>query len=356
MPLHFVRNDITKMEVDAIVNSANTSLLGGSGVDGAIHKAAGPELLEECRGLNGCGIGSAKITRGYRLPCNYVIHTVGPVWRGGRRGERDMLVSAYSAALALADEYDCETVAFPLISAGAYCYPKEEALEVAVDTISGFLIDHEMTVYLVVFDKSVFQLSKGLADDIEEYIDDRYVDEHEARRGPRDRRRRGNLREEFLDEEERYALSSEMEELEYISSPAHAEALALPKKQEDSLDKKLKNLDESFSEMLFRKIQEKGMTPSQCYKKANINRQHFSKIKNDVNYQPNKQTALAFAIALELPLGELKDMLMKAGFALSPSNKGDIIVEYFLEKGNYNIFDINEALFMYDQSLLGSLT
>ncbi|MBO5001685.1 MAG: O-acetyl-ADP-ribose deacetylase, partial [Prevotella sp.] len=178
MPLQIVRNDITKMKVDAIVNAANSSLLGGGGVDGCIHRAAGPELLAECKTLGGCETGSAKITGAGKLPCKYVIHAVGPRWLGGKRGERDQLISCYRTSLALAKDKKCETVAFPLISSGIYGYPKDQALRIAIDTISEFLLENDMTVYIVIFDKKTYQISEKLFSDIAEYIDDNYVDEH----------------------------------------------------------------------------------------------------------------------------------------------------------------------------------
>ena len=334
MPLQIVRNDITKMEVDAIVNAANSSLLGGGGVDGCIHRAAGPELLAECKTLGGCETGSAKITKGYRLPCKYVIHAVGPRWRDGKHGEREKLISCYRTSLAFAKEHGCETVAFPLISSGIYGYPKDQALKVAIDTISDFLLENDMTVYIVIFDRKAYQIGEKLFSDIAAYIDDNYVYEHTDSRSEQSRRMQ--------------MLSDEPEEETFGAPLAPMAASA------KTLDDALSQIDESFSEMLLRKIDEKGMTDARCYKKANIDRKLFSKIRSDKLYKPSKPTALAFAIALELPLDETKELLMKAGFALSHSNKVDIIIEYFIEHGNYNIFEINEALFAFDQSLLGA--
>ena len=345
MPLQIVRNDITKMKVDAIVNAANSSLLGGGGVDGCIHRAAGPELLAECRTLGGCETGSAKITKGYQLPCKYVIHAVGPRWQGGSYGERELLVSCYRTALALAKEHACETVAFPLISSGIYGYPKAAALKVAVDTIGDFLLENDMTVYLVIFDRKSYQISEKLFSDIAAYIDDHYVDAHRDSRAMRLRRLK------LLSWEN--ARVTEAEPFEAAApGPVAASGPAVAGKK--SLEDALSQIDESFSEMLLRKIDEKGMTDAQCYKKANIDRKLFSKIRSDKLYRPSKPTAIAFAIALELSLEETKELLMKAGFALSSSNKFDIIIQYFIEEGNYNIFQINEALFAFDQSLLGA--
>ena len=325
MPLSIVRNDITTMKVDAIVNAANESLLGGGGVDGAIHRAAGPDLLKECRTLGGCKTGEAKLTRGYRLPAKFVIHTVGPIWHGGGHGEREKLVSAYRTSLALALEQGCETVAFPLISAGAYGYPKDQALKVAVDTIGDFLLAHDMTVYLVIFDRAAYTIGGKLFADIAAYIDDRYVDAHTDGRETRRR------------------------QMAMASMPMAAPVGAVP----PSLDEALGRMDESFSQMLLRKIDERGMTDAQCYKKANIDRKLFSKIRSDVHYRPSKPTAAAFAVALELSLEEARELLGRAGFAFSHASKFDIIVEYFIARQNYNVFEINEALFAFDQSLLG---
>lgn len=351
MPLEIIRNDITKMKVDAIVNAANSTLLGGGGVDGCIHRAAGPDLLKECRTLGGCDTGSAKITKAYRLPCRYVIHAVGPRWRDGQHGERDLLISCYRTSLELAKEAKCETVAFPLISSGIFGYPKDQALRVAIDTISAFLLENDMTVYIVIFDRAAYKISEKLFADIAEYIDDRYVAEHEDSRSERLRRLRAMDDATLLKANASCASIKETASDEMLVPMAVAGAAGLAHK---TLDDALQQIDESFSEMLLRKITERGMSDAECYKKANIDRKLFSKIRSDRLYKPSKTTALAFAIALELPLAEAKDMLMKAGFALSRSNKFDIIIEYFIENGNYNVFEINEALFAFDQSLLGA--
>ncbi len=553
MPLEIVRNDITKMKVDAIVNAANSSLLGGGGVDGAIHRAAGPELLAECRILGGCRTGEAKITGGYRLPARWVIHTVGPVWKGGQAGEKELLQSCYRNALKLAAEKNCETVAFPLISAGVYGYPGDRAMADAVEVIGHFLMTHDMTVYLVVFGHADFLNGKKLMRDVQEYIDDVYVEEHLIRRpgsgnfpyeraetsagpagilngvlrgkeireperiqaleqryrevrkrildcreimdsavhnamgSPRDsgiyrenermyRAARGTLaqltqREQqlgkalrqagwtepveppdwlaggsweaekavsfhglagiptdgeslyeplcetegftpdlFKDAEEeanapaaqdgfgaavsadarpqalqdrteafrkkpqppvsatRPPSDTEMDHAPCIEKPKDARPAVHPtvyaeRKAYKSIQHARPNarpnpwdmLDEGFSGTLLRLIDEKGMTDAQCYKRANVDRKLFSKIRSNPDYRPSKPTVFAFAVALELPLDETVKLLGCAGFALSHSFKFDVIMEYFIKQRIYDIYQINEVLFSYDQPLLGSM-
>ena len=371
MPLEIIRNDITKMAVDAIVNAAKESLLGGGGVDGCIHRAAGPELMAECRTLGGCRTGQAKITKAYRLPCKYVIHTVGPVWQDGKQGEREKLASCYRTSLALAREHGCETVAFPLISSGVYGYPKDQALRVAVDTIGQFLLENDMTVYLVIFDRAAYQISGKLFADIAEYIDDHYVDEHSDSRQERLRRMNRLEMVESMPCQAPAAPPPKMRKKGLpFPMPGSAPASILKKKAPSSpppvempmavdavggsLDDLLKDLDAGFSETLLKLIDRTGKKDSEIYKKANVDRKLFSKIRNNPGYKPSKATALAFAIALELDLEETKDLIARAGFALSHSSKFDVIIEYFIQQKKYDIFEINEALFAFDQSLLGA--
>lgn len=329
MPLQIVRNDITKMTVDAIVNAANESLLGGGGVDGCIHRVAGPELVVECRTLHGCEAGKAKITGGYKLPCKYVIHAVGPRWRDGKHGERELLVSCYRTSLELAKEHGCESIAFPLISSGIFGYPKDQALKVAVGTIGDFLLENDMTVFIVIFDRNAYQISNKLFADITSFIDDRYVEEC--------------VDSDFLRKNRFCTLESQA----FYGTETLTESESL------SLDDALNRIDESFSEMLLRKIDELGMTDSECYKKANIDRKLFSKIRTNKLYKPSKTTAVAFGLALKLPMEELTELVNKAGYSMTHASKFDIIVEYFVERGNYNVFEINEALFAFDQTLIG---
>ena len=373
MPFEIVRNDITRMQVDAIVNAANASLLGGGGVDGAIHSAAGPELLAECRTLGGCKTGEAKLTGAYRLPCRYVIHTVGPVWQGGNSGEKELLASCYRESMKLAAEHGCETVAFPLISSGAYGYPKDQALKTATDAILEFLSDHDLHVYLVIYDRTSFLISRKLYANIQAYIDDGSIDPdygmQEMRRrlynlqhsapaeepAPLPKEKASGLFSGFRKERkatEAEPRAKERDEDMLPDSAAYDLSCAMPSDLADYISA----LDEGFREMLLRKIDEKRMTDAECYRKANIDRKLFNKIKNQADYRPGKTTVLALAIALELPLWEIREMLEKAGFSLTHSSKADLIVEFFIRQGNYNIYAINEALFSFDQKLLGSVT
>ncbi|TWT25849.1 macro domain-containing protein [Planomicrobium sp. CPCC 101110] len=330
MPLEIVRNDITKMKVDAIVNAANSGLQMGGGVCGAIFQAAGArELQAACDKIGHCPVGGAVITEGFRLDAKSIIHTVGPIWRGGSQNEERLLRSCYENSLKLASDNGYESIAFPLISSGIYGYPKEQALQVAVSAISAFLMEHEMLAYIVVFDKKAFRLSEKLFNSIDEYIDEHYVDEQTMIFSKRDRR--------YAEMQSELAPKSQLEVL-----------------QDRSLEDILGQIDESFSERLLRFIDEKGMTDVATYKKANIDRKLFNKIKNSKTYTPQKKTIVAFAIALQLDLDKTNELLNTAGYALSNSSKFDVIVRYFIERNNYNIFEINEALFVYDQMLLGA--
>ncbi|WP_172370445.1 macro domain-containing protein [Sporosarcina jiandibaonis] len=331
MPLEIVRNDLTKMRVDVIVNAANSALQMGGGVCGAIFNAAGAdELQAACDDIGGCPTGEAVITDGFQLPVKKIIHTVGPIWKGGTANEETLLRNCYKNSLALAVAEGYESIAFPLISSGIYGYPREQAFQVAMSTISEFLCEHDIYVYLVVFDKKAFGISKKLFTSIAEYIDEHYVEEHEAAY-PRNRRQ---LESEILQESEAYP----------IETPVIKR----------SLDDVLAQMDESFSKSLLRLIDEKGMTDAAAYRKANIDRRLFSKIRNSVDYTPLKKTVIAFAIALELNLDETIDLLAKAGYTLSRSYKFDVIIEYFIEEEVYNIHEINEVLFSFDQVLLGA--
>ncbi|MGG3801413.1 macro domain-containing protein [Metabacillus fastidiosus] len=331
MSLEIVRNDITKMNVDVIVNAANTSLKMGGGVCGAIFQAAGAhELQKVCDKIGGCRVGEAVITDGFKLNAKFIIHTPGPVWQGGTKEEASLLKASYYHSLELAKQYQCESIAFPLISTGIYGYPKEEALQIAVSAISSFLLHNDMLVYLVVFDKKAFGLSKKLFASIRQYIDEHYVEEAES---TFKRRRR----------EEHYIME-QLQEIEIVRKGIES----------DSLTELLNDLDESFSERLLRLIDEKEMTDVETYKRANIDRRLFSKIRNETDYTPKKKTAIAFAIALKLNLEETSELLTAAGYALSHSSKFDVIIEFFIQQSNYNIHEINEALFAFDQPLLGA--
>lgn len=344
MPFILMRNDITKVHADAIVNAANTSLLGGGGVDGAIHRAAGPKLLEECRKLGGCEVGQAKITGSYDLPSKYVIHTVGPIWRGGNENEEGLLYSCYHNSMVLALENNCKSIAFPLISAGAYGFPKDKAIDIARRAIYEFLRDNEMYVTLVLFDKEAFGLSKELELDIQSYIDDKYSEEHYPTEQEKQMARLNACPTKPYD----HSISH----FDYWHRPAPV-IKAVPTLV--SIEDRLKRQDISFQEKLLKIIDERGLKDPEVYKDANISKQVFSKIRSKASYHPKKNTVLALAVALKLSLIETDDLLSYAGYTLARNDKTDIIVSYFIEKGIYKVMEINDVLFEYDLPLLGSV-
>jgi O-acetyl-ADP-ribose deacetylase (regulator of RNase III) len=331
MPLTIIRADITTLKVDAIVNAANTALAMGGGVCGTIFKAAGAkELQAACDKLAPIKTGEAVITPGFKLPSKFVIHAAGPVYRDGKHGEETLLRAAYKNSLKRAVENKCESIAFPLISSGIYGYPKDEALAVATSAIGDFLADNDLDVTLCVFDKAAFAVSRELLGEVAAYIDENYVGE------------RATPRRKLLDVEER-AIYADMTVAPKMMS-------AIP----SSLDDLVGNLDEPFAKTLLRLIDAKGFKKdSEVYARANIDRRLFSKIRSNEYYAPSKPTVLAFAVALRLTLDETEDLLERAGFALSHSRKFDVIVEYFITSGKYDIFEINNVLFKYDQPLLG---
>lgn len=351
MPLKIIRQDITKIKCDAIVNPTNRHMWPGGGADAAIHEAAGPELFVYCQKLGGVSVGEAKITPAFKLPCKYVIHTAGPEWEGGLSGERVLLRSCYKESMKLAIEHRCKTVAFPLIASGLYGYPKDKVLKEATDVLSKFLKHYEMDVYIVVYDKTAYSISRELYDDVQSFVDNFYVEMH------------SDMFDNFR-EEDAYAsykasrimcdkLSAPEEPIEDCSIEAPACCDSVPF-QSARLDKMLKDMDKGFAETLFDYIDKKGLTDVEAYKCANVSRKTFSKIKCDKHHKPSKITAISFAVGLHLNLDETKHLLSTAGLALSRADKFDVIIEYFIMSGKYKtIHDVNEVLYQFDQLLLG---
>lgn len=329
MPFEIVRNDIVNMKVDAIVNTANPRPIIGAGTDKGVHDKAGARLLLARKEIGNIAVGEAAITPAFDLDANYVIHTAGPIWKDGRSDEEELLASCFRNSLGIAKKKACESIAFPLISTGSYGFPKPLALQIAVREISSFLMENEMQVYLVVFEKQSFELSEKLFKSVSSYIDANYVsDKMNLEYGTSKLRRRDY--EEMLLHESSYEITSKM----------------------PNLDGMLNNLDRGFSETLLDLIDRTGKKDSEIYKKANVDRKLFSKIRNNADYRPSKTTAIAFAIALELNMDETNDLLSKAGFALSQSSKFDVIVRYFIENKKYDIFELNSVLFEFDQPLI----
>ena len=402
MALQIVRNNIVNVTADAIVNTANPDVAIGSGVDSAIYEAAGSDrLLEDRRKIGPMEPGEVAYTPAYGLDAKYIIHAIGPAWMGGGYGEREIVAKCYRGSLGLAKELGCESIAFPLMATGTYGFPKDEALRIAIREISAFLLTNEMEVLLVVYDRESFEVSGRLFSDIRSFIEDTDVvreEEHvypvSSMQGSRrrvsvwgGRRRRSEPRKRIPEAEERaleaeesepllhgfsgsamapledefieadeaaYAASGDSDYFGSTGETAEREKMSAPFPSEtESLEERLRNLDKTFQEYLFMLIDRKGVNDPDVYKKANIDRKHFSKIRSNKDYVPSKKTALALAIALELSLDETRDLLRRAGLALSPSSMFDNIVEYCIDNGEYDIYDINCVLFKYGQDTLG---
>ena len=338
MPFEIVRNDITNMQVDAIVNTADPHPVIGAGVDSMIHQKAGPRLLQARQKIGSIAMGCAAVTPAFGLNAKYVIHTVGPVWDGGSYGEEILLRNCYDNSLKLASKRRCRSVAFPLISTGNYGFPKDKALQIAISAFSEFLLEHEMQIYLVVFDRKAFKLSERLFQGVASYIDQNYVDVcQRATYGVAEKIRRSRRRPDMD------CATGALRECKPCA--------AMPKAA--SLEDMLKQADAGFTETLLKLIDKTGKKDSVIYKRANLSKQHFSKIRNNPSYQPTKPTAIALALALELDLEQTRDLIGRAGFALTNSSKFDLIIQYFIEHKNYNVVEINLALYEFDQSLLG---
>lgn len=339
MPLTLVRNDITQMDVDAIVNAANTQLAQGGGVCGAIFAAAGAEQMQQaCASLAPIRTGEAVITPGFALPARHVIHTAGPVYSQHSPEQAEQLLrNAYTHSLQLAVEQGCQSIAFPLLSAGIYGYPKDQALSVACDAIGRFLQQQEAEpdVYLVVFDKNAFALSQDLQGEVASFVDQHYVDESYRRHGRHRLARLNEADRAFFDQEDGFYES--VEEVHY--KPGFAGEL---------------ELEEPFEAYLLRLIRERDMSEVEVYKNANLSRKLFSKIRTGKGYVPSKRTVLALAIGMRLNLQQTSELLQRAGYALTRNQKLDVIIEYFIGKRRYDIFEINAVLFQYEQALLGS--
>ena len=352
MPFEIVRNDITNMHVDAIVNTANPRPVIGAGTDSRIHEVAGLKLLEARQLIGRIEVGHAAVTPAFNLNATYVIHTVGPVWLDGKHDEEMLLRSCYENSLNLAVQHGCQSVAFPLISTGHYGFPKDKALQIAISVFSAFLLEHEVQIYLVVFDRDSFKLSGKLFQSVASYIDEYYVDSHDSCRDYLQENRRRIRRRRELE------ICECAEALEEMPMVGAAEALApcatMAATKALTLEDALKAADIGFSEALLKLIDETGKKDSEIYKKANISKQHFSKIRNNPDYKPTKPTAVALALALELDLEQTKELIGRAGYALTNSSKFDLIIQFFIQQKKYNIVEINIALYEFDQNLLGA--
>ncbi len=343
MPFHIVRNDITKMQVDAIVNTANPLPGYGAGIDTAVYKAAGEdELYKKRLEIGTIERGQSVITDGYNLPAKYIIHTVGTRWHGGNSGEEEVIRSCYKTVFKLALDNNVKSLAIPLLASGCYGFPKGIALRIAFSEIEAFLASHDMDISLVVFDEKAVSLSAELYGDIDEYINDHYVEEKS---------------EEEYGESIALMSCEPIESMEPMGKPASVRSpIEFPKakKAQKSLDDVIGNLDKSFMELVFTHADDKGITDVELQKKGHIDRKVFSKLKCGTSKNPSISTALAFAVALELNLDEARDLLSRAGLAFSSCNKRDIIVQYFIERGMFSVDAVNCALHEYGEETIGN--
>ena len=374
MPFKIVRNDITKMKVDAIVNTANEAPIYSSGTDTAVYKAAGEkELLAERRKIGYLEEGEVAITPGFKLPAKYIIHAVSPCYIDGESGEEKKLRNCYRRSLHLAAEHGCKSIAFPLIATGSFGYPKEEGMRVALDEINDFLMHKDMLIYLVVFDTKSTRLGMKLYPDLEAYIDHNYVcDKREEEYGDRyfGSVRRGEPEyNAYLDErayvERKIGLfeCKESAEASWCSEKLSNEEPSIKKaspikikdlptdeyydlveENETAIDERMKHLTDTFQEYLMYLIENKNLNNVDVYKDAYITRKLFSKIKVNREYQPDKSTAMRLCIGAKLNLDETKDLLARAGYALSPCDKRDVVFSYFIEKGYYDLLDLDVEL------------
>lgn len=354
MPFKIIRNDITKVHADAIVNTANPQPIYTNGTDRAVYEAAGSELLlEERKKIGEIARGNAAVTKAYHLPAKYIIHTVGPIWKDGMAHEFEILESCYTKSLEKAVELECKSIAFPLIATGVYGFPKDQALQIAISVFSRFLMTQEMQIILVVFDKKAFQLSRQMVGEIDSYIDANYVKEYQKSGYPGKAfgDRRGH---EEREEENRRCFESRIltqEEVFYDAAPLPPEPERMPSKC--SLEEEMNQLGPTFHEKLFELIGQSGMENKEIWKAANLDRKHFSKIQCDVGYHPKKKTVMALCIALKLNLEQAVDLMARADWAFSPSSKFDLIVKKAILDHQYDIMQLNVVLFQYTNQILG---
>ncbi|WP_031555417.1 macro domain-containing protein [Lachnospira multipara] len=364
MPFQIVRNDITKMQVDAIVNTANPMPGYGAGIDSAVYEAAGKDkLLAKRHEIGAIYKGTSVITDGYNLSAKFIIHTVGTAWQGGKAGEEDIIRKCYRSVFDVAVNNNISSLAIPLLASGSYGFPKGIALRIALSEIEAFMSESDMDIYLVVFDEKSVSLSSELYGDIDEYINDNYVEEKNQEEYPDSNGRN----ERVVQRSESFAgglasngaaptfskanKAARKDEEEMLSDVCLSAPIL---EEERSLDDVVNNLDKTFMELVFSFADAKGLTDVEVQKKANLDRKAFSKLKCGTTKNPSKSTALALAVALELNLDDTKDLLSRAGLALSPCSKQDVIVQYFIEKKAYDIYEINLALFEHGEQLLGT--